>query len=88
MTAWQKLLAASNWAFGTAWDLITHPGSGDAGVIVNNGATAFVQDTATTIVLASAPMAVAVSNPTVAVTVLDDGYRIVLADRATAVALD
>lgn len=39
MTAWQRLLAASSLAIGTAWDLITHPKTGCAGTVVSNGAT-------------------------------------------------
>lgn len=31
MTAWQRLLAASSLAIGTAWDLITHPKTGSPG---------------------------------------------------------
>ena len=34
MSAWAKLLAASSLAFGTAWQLITHPKTGGAGTIV------------------------------------------------------
>lgn len=34
MTAWQRLLAASSLAIGTAWDLITHPKTGGSGAMV------------------------------------------------------
>jgi hypothetical protein len=71
MTAWQRLLAASSLVLGTAWDLITHPKAGGAGVIVNNGATAFVKDSPTTIVLAYAPIAVALPQPNITVAVSD-----------------
>ena len=37
MTAWARLLAASSLAIGTAWDLIMHPKTSGAGVVVNDG---------------------------------------------------
>lgn len=38
MTAWQKLLAASQLLAGTAWELISNPKTGTGGgVIVNDG---------------------------------------------------
>lgn len=42
MNAWQRLLAASSLAIGTAWDLITHPKTGGAGTVISNGATASI----------------------------------------------
>ena len=37
MIAWEKLLAASSLVVGTAWDLISSPKLGGAGVVVNDG---------------------------------------------------
>ena len=37
MTAWAKLLACSQLASGTAWELISAPKTGGAGVIMNDG---------------------------------------------------
>jgi len=45
MTAWQRLIAASSLAIGTAWDLIANPKTGGAGVVVSNGATIQLTDT-------------------------------------------
>lgn len=39
MTAWQRLLAASSLAIGTAWDLITHPKTAGEMTVISNGAT-------------------------------------------------
>ena len=46
MNAWQRLLAASSLAVGTAWDLITHPNTGGSGSTYNTGAVAVVNDAA------------------------------------------
>ena len=53
MSAWAKLLASSSLAFGTAWDLITHPKTGGSGVVVNNGCT---------VSIASNPVQVSIAN--------------------------
>lgn len=37
MTAWTKLLACSQLTSGTAWELISAPKTGGAGVVVNDG---------------------------------------------------
>lgn len=37
MTAWQKLLACSQLLAGTAWQLISNPKTGGAGVVMNDG---------------------------------------------------
>lgn len=37
MTAWARLLAASQLVAGTAWQLISSPKSGGSGVVVNDG---------------------------------------------------
>jgi len=39
MTAWQKLLACSQLLAGTAWELISSPKTGSAGVVINDGVT-------------------------------------------------
>lgn len=75
MNAWQRLLAASSLAIGTAWDLITHPKLGGAGVIVNNGATIQLADGSVTasiapgfdVALASQSFAVAITEPHITV---------------------
>lgn len=61
MNAWQRLLAASSLAIGTAWDLITHPKTGGAGLVVNTGVTASVADTAA--LVAISPTGVSIEIP-------------------------
>jgi len=60
MSAWAKLLAASSLAFGTAWDLITHPKTG--GATYNTGVAAELKD---------ASLAVNLLDQSIAVTSLD-----------------
>lgn len=59
MTAWAKLLAASQLLAGTAWQLISSPKVGGAGLIVNDGVTAEIGDeTAVEVDLGSAEVEV------------------------------
>ena len=78
MSAWAKLLAASSLAFGTAWQLITHPKTG--GATYNTGVTAEMQD---------ASLAVNVLDQSIAVTSLDATILLESSDiGVTAVACD
>ena len=70
MNAWQRLLAASSLAIGTAWDLITHPKTG-SGVVVNTGATMALTDNAVLIALTDNRMGISISDSGFAVTVID-----------------
>lgn len=71
MSAWQRLLAASSLAVGTAWDLITNPKTGGAGVVVNTGAVALVPDTSMSVAIADAGITVALVPLAVGVPVAD-----------------
>ena len=57
MSAWAKLLASSSLAFGTAWDLITHPKTG-GGTTYNTGVTAEMRDARVSVVVLDRPIAV------------------------------
>jgi hypothetical protein len=56
MTAWAKLLAASQLLAGTAWQLISSPKVGGAGLIVNDGVTAEIGDEPVAVEVAGATM--------------------------------
>ena len=71
MNAWQRLLAASSLAIGTAWDLITHPRTGGSGVVVNNGATVALTDNTVLIALTDNSMGISIADAGFAVTVID-----------------
>jgi len=75
MSAWSKLLAASSLAFGTAWDLITHPKTGGAGTIVVDKVTliteagsAMTVDNAPVVVLFPDPISIHISQNEEAIT--------------------
>ena len=75
MSAWAKLLATSSLAFGTAWDLITHPKTGGAGTIVVDKVTliteagsAMTVDNAPVVVLFPDPISIHISQNEEAIT--------------------
>ena len=86
MNAWQRLLAASTLAIGSAWDLITHPKLG-SGVVVNTGAVAVVLDTTLSVALVDHTVAVSVGFAPVAAVVSDRPYGVVVNDGVTAAVL-
>jgi len=83
MNAWQRLLAASSLAIGTAWDLITHPKTGGAGVVVSNGATITV-DSSITAALAAPSFDIAFDTAGFAVAVDQSALAVIVAPGITA----
>jgi len=83
MSAWAKLLAASSLAFGTAWDLITHPKTGGAGVVVSNGATITVGG-GVTAALAAPSFDIAFDTDGYAVSVDQSAIAVIVAPGITA----
>ncbi len=71
MNAWQRLLAASSLALGTAWQLISSPRTGGSGVTVNNGATVVIADNALTVALADTNRIVTLADSPVSVVLVD-----------------
>lgn len=84
MTAWQRLLAASSLAIGTAWDLITHPKTGGAGTVVSNGATIALADASLTAALDESAFAVALETAGFAVAVTSAQITVSVAPDITA----
>jgi len=62
MSAWAKLLAASSLAFGTAWQLITHPKTGGAGTIVVDKVT-LITEASSAMTVDNAPVVVLFPDP-------------------------
>ena len=83
MNAWQRLLAASSLAIGTAWDLITHPKTGGGGTTYNTGATVALTDSALQVSIAGAVM-VQVASSSFAVSMDDNLFEITLTPGITA----
>ena len=70
MTAWQRLLAASSLAIGTAWDLIAHPKTGGSGATVYiEQIQSTVADDTTTATLQDDAVSTTVSDDTISSTV-------------------
>jgi hypothetical protein len=71
MMFWQHLLAASSLPAGTAWELITHPRTGGAGVVVNNGIAIALADSAVQVAIADASRAIVVADSQLTAVVAD-----------------
>ena len=69
MNAWQRLLAASSLAIGTAWDLITHPKLGGAGTVYVEQIQATVLDDTTLATLQDDAIQARISDDTITSTV-------------------
>lgn len=66
MTAWQRLIARSTLATGTAWEHLTNQGGGGAS-IVSDGISVAIQEHAVSILLSDAPLALMANAAPIAI---------------------
>lgn len=83
MSAWDKLLAASSLALGTAWQLISSPRTGGGGTVLVADVTAVVAASTTQARVSDTPTFVQVSSNLVAATVNDTRVAVYVPDALT-----
>ena len=81
MNAWQRLLAASSLAVGTAWELLTHPRTGGTGVVVNTGAQADVNDRGLAMAVTDRAMSVIVADTAPLANVMDTALAVIISTK-------
>lgn len=82
MTAWQRLIARSSLALGTAWQHLTNQITG-GGVVVNTGAVALLADRAATVTVADKSAGIALASRPLVIAVADTRMGIALAPGIT-----
>lgn len=71
MNAWEKLLAASQLTTGSAWDLLSNPKQGGAGLVINDGVAVEVAEMPVEVEVLLEQIEVALGDNTVIVEIED-----------------